>query len=282
MNTLHNLQEQFAAAILGNNGQDDYDTNVNPESPFSIEQAIVASSLSGKRRLNIYRNNVNISLREALKSIYPVTHRLVGDDFFKVLAQQYTKKYPSLSGNLHDFGNHLPEFIENNPAASELVYLADVAKLEWAYHAVFHAADVTAFDIDKLQKIDTSDYGRLVFRLNPASKLLHSNYPILKIWETNQITEDLAAQNQATISLDEGGTRLLVVRKEIDIEFHPLDSAEFCFLTALSEGKNFFSACDAACHAHADRDVGELLQKFILSQAIVDFEIENNPSLTGT
>ena len=275
MNTLHSLQQQFTNAILENNDQDARPGSGETKAPKSIEQAIASKAISSKRRLNVYRNNVNISLRDSLKAIYPVIHRLVGNDFFRVMAQQYIREYPSVSGNLHDFGNQFPDFIANYPPVRDLVYLPDVARLEWAYHAVFHAADVAAFDIGKLQEIEPRDYGRLVFMLNPASALIHSSYPVLQIWQANQINEYASAQYQENISLDEGETLLLVLRKELDIEFHPVSPAEFNFLTEIAAGKNFFNACDAASDAQTDCNVGELLQKLILTQAIVDFKIED-------
>lgn len=272
MNTLHDLQQQFSAALLGAEGESAKTSPTNTN--FNVEEIIVSDVIKSQQRLNIYRNNVNISLREALSAVYPVVNLLVGDEFFKSMAYKYIKLHPSLSGNLHDFGKHFSEFIKDFSPARELVYLPDIAKLEWAYHSIFHAANSPTFDIEKLQQVSTTDYGELFFKLSPACTLIDSQYPILRIWKTNKVLiDDPDSQPPEPISLDEGGDLILVLRKDLDIEFHQLSACEFSFLKALQQGENFFSACDAASRAHPDCDVGKLFHKFILSQTIVDFEI---------
>ena len=43
------------------------------------------------RRVQVYRNNVRTNLTGALKSIYPVVEKLVGDGFFNYTAAEYIK-----------------------------------------------------------------------------------------------------------------------------------------------------------------------------------------------
>lgn len=259
--TLHNLQQQFSNAVLGN------------EAP-ELENGIRAKHFSGKQRLNIYSNNMIISLRDALRAVYPVIHKLVGDEFFNSMSRDFILKHPSRSGNLHDFGEQLPAFISSFSPAGDLKYLADVAKLEWAYHIVFHAAESHPFNIKKLQQIDPANYGNLKFVTNSASRLVSSQYPILRIWLSNQ---DHNEYNETdTVSLDEGESLVLVLRRDMDVEFQLLSKAEFYFLLALKRREKFFTACDAATQFDAQCNVGQLLQKHILSQTITDFELAND------
>lgn len=271
MSTLHKLQGQFSAAVLGDGISADF-------AGFEVEEAIRSGALPGSQRLNIYRNNVSISLRNALKAVYPVIHKLVGEAFFNAMASEYIARHPSRSGNLHDFGGQLPDFIAGFAPAGDLVYLADVAKLEWAYHRVFHAGNSQPLDIQKLQQVHTANYGDLCFTLSPASRLVHSPYPILRIWQANQdsgLSPDAINGASDTISLDEGATFILVLRTGLDIEFQILSPAEFAFLGAFSQRENFFVACDKANQLDAGCDVGKLLQKHIISQAICDFTLAN-------
>ena len=60
----HDLQSNFSASI----------TDVDAPMP----QGMVATT----ERLNIYRNNVAVSLSEALGQAFPVVKILVGDEFF--------------------------------------------------------------------------------------------------------------------------------------------------------------------------------------------------------
>ena len=259
--TLHNLQQQFTSAVLG---QDTHE----------IARNIIDNQFSGKQRLNIYSNNVAISLRNALRAVYPVIHKLVGDEFFGAMSRDFIANYPSRSGNLHDFGEQLSSFIGSFAPAGELVYLADVAKLEWAYHSVFHAQNSQIFNIEKLQQVHPSDYGNLIFSLSPASRLVRSPFPILRIWEANQ--EYNQSELNDPISLDEGETLILVLRRDMDIEFQSLNQTDFSFLSAINNKEKFFTACDAATSIENNCDIGQLLQKHILSGAITGFELASD------
>jgi len=265
MNTLRDLQADFIDTV--------FDGNNN-----GLSQSILSDSINGARRLQIYHNNIYISLTNALSEVYPVVDRLVGDDFFKFMATEYTKKHPSQSGNLHEFGNQFPFFIESFEPAGELVYLSDVARLEWAYHSVFHAANSPNFDIPKLEQITEEDYHKLIFKPNPASQLVKSPYPILQIWKANQDDQAHDGDNNTiaeTINLDDGETSLLVIRRNLDVEFQILDNAEHAFLDACYKQSNFFTACDAATQAEPECNVGQLLLKHIQTHTLVNFDFQD-------
>src|SRR4030067_705372 len=90
----------------------------------------------GARLFQVYRNNVFLSLTGALAAVYPVVRRLVGEGFFDYLADSFIRAHRPGSGNLHDFGVELAEFLAGFPACAPHPYLADVARPEWAYHRV--------------------------------------------------------------------------------------------------------------------------------------------------
>jgi len=265
MNTLRSLQNNFIASVFDSNDND-------------FSQQVTNNNINGARRLQIYHNNIYIGLCNALSAVYPVVNRLVGDEFFKFMANAYIQQHPSRSGNLHDFGKQLPLFIKNFKPARMLVYLNDVARLEWIYHTVFHAADSSEFEIEKLQQVREANYHKLIFTPNPASQLISSPYPILKIWLANQDSHEgnhdsnLQSEN---ISLDEGETRLLVIRRHLDIEFQSLDDAEFVFLQAFYNRDNFFTACDAVTEIYPEYDISQLLLKHIQAQTLVNCEIQD-------
>lgn len=232
-----------------------------------FDRHIRTNRLSGKRRLQVYRNNMLISLTEALRALYPVIYRLVGDGFFRYAAARYIRCHPSASGNLHDFGGRFADFLRTFEPASSLAYLPDVASLEWAYHQVFHADGHPPLDRAALSRIPEDRYGELAFRLHPASRLLTSNYPILRIWQVNQ--EDYTGDQ--TVDLAEGGVRLLVIRRDnLDIEIHALEEGEFALLQTLAEGDSLATACEHALNAQADFDLTTELGKHITRGTLVD------------
>ena len=216
MRSLHDLQAAFTQALL------------NPMSDCCVD-GIRANGLSGARRLQVYRNNVFANLTDALRTVYPVIHHLVGEEFFRRAAQQYIHDYPSTSGNLHEFGHCFADFIQSFPGAAELLYLSDVAHLEWAYHQVFHAAEERPMDPTLLAAIPREQWCDLKFKLNPASCLLDSEYPILRIWQANQTSYT----GHRGVDLREGGVRVLIIRRQLQVELRPLALGEYKLLEAM-------------------------------------------------
>jgi hypothetical protein len=257
MAQLHELQAEFARTVLD---------GVQTE----LDRYILASGLSGERRLQVYRNNVLLSLTEALKAVYPVTQRLVGEGFFRHAAGRYIPRHPSTSGNLHDFGGRFPDFLATFEPAMELAYLPDVARLEWAYHCVFHGADHLPLDLAALATIPPERHGELKFTLHPAARLLASPFPILRIWQVNQAD----FTGDPTVDLTEGGIRLLLIRREnLEIELQALPPGEFALLQALAEQQDFTTACERALATQADLDLPALFSRHVRQGTLVDFSL---------
>ncbi len=193
--------------------------------------------LAPERRLQVYRNNHFESLTDALGAVYPVTRALVGEPFFRGVARRCVVQHPPREPNLHRFGRALPALLARLPTAHSLPYLADVARLEWAVHEVAHEADPKPFDPARLATLPPPQQPRLRLRLQPASRFVASAYPVLRIWQTNQ--PGAAAQ---AVALDEGGVRLLVARRDHEVEMRLLGAAEDRWLRALARGADLEAA----------------------------------------
>ena len=195
MPSLPELQRAFADGVLADDA--------------AIVQHLRAGRFPAERHLQVYRNNVFESLTGAFKAVYPAVERLVGTGFFAYAVDGYIRRHPPASGNLHDFGEDFAGFLAGFEPARALAYLPDVARLEWAWHRAFHAADGGPLALAALAAVAPEHYGELRFRLHPSAQLLASDYPILRIWQVNQ--PDHAGD--ATVDLAEGGGRLLGVRR---------------------------------------------------------------------
>ena len=217
-----------------------------------------APGLPAQRRFQIYRHNLVESLTAALDAVFPVVARLVGDRYFRRLAQEYMAAHPSRSGNLHAFGHALPRFIEQRPVARQLPYLGNVAALEWACHGVWHEADDERLDPASLAAVPDHAQMRLRLHLQAATRLVASPYPVLRIWQANQ-----SDAGDTEVSLDEGGVRLLVARASFEIEFRELDAAQDGWLRALAAGGTLGEATAAALEVDAGFDLGAALSRHL-------------------
>lgn len=219
--------------------------------------------------VQIYRNNVFVSLTDALADVYPVVTRLVGEGFLKYASDAFIRTHPPRSGNLHDFGSEFAAFLADFPPAAELAYLPDVARLEWAYHCVFHAPEVDTLSPMELAKVPPDQYGEIRFALHPAIRLLDSDYPILSIWRVNQPDYE----GDDSVNLSEGGVKLMIARRQLEIEFQLLSDGEFQWLSTLAQGRRFAEACRAALEVEPGFDLTRTLQQHVLQGTLVDFNL---------
>ena len=256
MNSLREQQESFARSVMV--GVDE-----------SYASTICENGLSGARRLGIYQNGISVGLRNALAGVYEVVQKLVGDEYFAHLAEHYVRGHPSTSGNVHDFGENLPQFLETISELEALPYLSDVARLEWAYHAAFHSPIGEMLNIDKLAQVPESKYERLHLLLSPACFLLRSDFPVLRIWQVNQDEYE----GDGVVNLDEGGVNLAIVRQGKQIVFHSLMPSAFAMLGAVTGGKTFDDSFEAALRLDATCDVGEVLHDAVMNKIVVGFSI---------
>lgn len=250
---LRQLQLDFTQALFGG-------------MPSELNQNILAGGLVAERRLAIYRNNVFSNLREALRAVYPVIECLVGEAFFNHAANQFISEQPSLSGDIEDYGMQFPAFLAQFPAATTLPYLPDTARLEWACHQVFYAADHAPPALEKLAATSAEHYGQLRFQMHPASALLASDYPVHRIRETNQP----GFEGDQSVDLSQGGSNLLVRRRHFQVEVLPLDTGEFTMLAQLSTDKTVAEAYAQAAQADPDFDLQLFLQRHLVGETLVD------------
>ena len=254
MPELRELQKQFSANLF----------DVSAE---QVLHHVTGGAFNAGQLTQIYRNNIITGFTEALRAIYPVVERLVGEGFFLYASNTYINQYPSSSGNLHAYGVEFPSFLGAFEPAQGLKYLPDVAKMEWLYHEVYHERDTPPLDLGALSKIDPKDYGSLGFELNPASRLMHSIFPILDIWRVNQ--NDYIGDQ--AVDLESGGTYLLLMRSGEEVEFHPLSETEYGMLIQMRHGCELGACLDIALSINKDFDLNQFLTKYVTNKMLVSF-----------
>ena len=252
---LSTLQREFAAALFV---------------PDARPPIVILDRAPGRAaRFAVYRNNTLTNLTAALLDVHTVVARLVGQEFFDHVAGHYAHAYPSLSGDVHDYGGHFAEYLEAYPAAAGLPWLADVARLEWAWHEAFHAAAPGSFDWSALSAVDPDAQGRLWFMPNPTLRLVQSPYPILHIWEVNQPDRS----GDESVDLNEGSDRLVLVRGANHvIAIERVDAATYALLEACRLGRSIGEAVAAALAVDPTAESGAMLRNLIAAGYLVGFE----------
>jgi hypothetical protein len=270
MPALPELQRRFGAALRGGDSA-------------AIESCIRAAGIEPARRVAIYRNNWRENALATLAAAFPVLKRLVGDDYFRQMAREFLADHPSPSGDLQHLGAPLGRFLAERHGGSAYAYLADVARLEWAFQEVLVAAGHAALDVRRLAAVPQPQWPQLGFVLHPAVRLVRSAFPVLTIWSAHQPRPDgsgAAIIDDTIIDLGLGGEFVLLRRTDSAVELHRLPHAEFALLEVLARGATLSAAADAAAVLDPGFDVSHALQRQVLLAVLVDFTVPAAPSPT--
>lgn len=203
----------------------------DPELPVP-ESVAGTGGRPSRKRFDVYRNNVAVSLSEALAAAYPVCAALVGEAFFAAMARAYVQRHLPATPVLLDYGAAFADFVAGFGPAESLPYLADVARFEWAWGRAYHAADADSIDISALAALPADTAAEVRFRLHPSLRLLHTPWPAVTLWLAHQ--ED--APTHLPESLTPGDEWAMILRPELDVVVRRLDRTAHNFVGALLEG----------------------------------------------
>jgi hypothetical protein len=193
-------------------------------------------------RFGVHRNNLRMSLVEALADNFPVVRALVGDAFFDAMARIHVMRALPRSPVLALYGDRFPAFIEGFKPASCLPYLADVARLEWLRVRAFHAADAPALARDEIaqQLRHGSRIADARVRLHPSAAALGSRFAVVAVWAAHQGHGDLADVDPWR---PQGA---LVLRNGQGVEVIAMPRGAATFVRRLADGSALHVAASAA------------------------------------
>lgn len=260
MPVLHNNLTDFANSIVS--GLD-----------LSSETHVFCTRYSVETALGVYRNNYFGNLHDTLAYSYPVIEQLVGKDFFRYLTKQYIAQHPSTSGNLHRYGAEMADFVASFEPAQSLVYLSDVAALEWACHRAYFADDATQLDVNRLAKIPPENYADLVLHTDPACYLVCSSYPITAIWNAHKP----GANCDFYIDLGSGPSNALVSRLLNTVIVSEMAEAEAIWMQSILSGVSLGKATATALECQRDFDLNAAFKNLVDRGILTDFTLENEP-----
>lgn len=250
MQRLSDTQDRFAAALLDRGA--------------SIPQGLLGRSDEVPvARFGVYRNNVHSSLVDALAATYPTVERLVGTEFFRAMAQQYVRTTLPQTPVLIQYGATFASFVAGFEPARGLPYLADVTRIDWAWHQAYHAPEAQPITPAHLAAIPAEEWGQRRLVLHPSVHALDSPWPALSVWLTNR--HDV---NVKPIDLGAGGEATLICRPVHEVGVWRLPEGGTHLVHALAAGAPLSGAALATTRAMPDFDLTAALQTLLNSGAI--------------
>jgi hypothetical protein len=213
------------------------------------------------QRFNVYRNNITVSLIEAMHAGFPVIAKLLGQQNMDGLTRIYQRTHPPSSPLMMQYGGQFPAFLAETEQLAHLAYLPDVARLELAIRHAYHAADISAISPEMLAGLSADTLTATTLTFAPAVQIIRSDWPLFDIWKFN--TEADAPKPQ------HGSQDVLITRPEFDPIPQLLPPGAAAWILGLMKGQSIGFAHDAALADTADFDLAEPLALLLQGGAIV-------------
>ncbi|NVK33365.1 MAG: putative DNA-binding domain-containing protein [Rhodobacteraceae bacterium] len=207
------------------------------------------------KRFSVYRNNVMVSLIEALEQNFPAVMKMLGPGYFKALSKLYVETHPPQSPVMMWFGSSFPDFIDTFEPLALYPYLGDLARFEWAWLQAYHAKDAEIFDPGVLSDLGADALAELTFDLHPSVRIVQSKWPVLSLAEANRF----GTRSVDSIEI-EGGEDVLISRPALDVIVFRLKPGAASFLIGIAEGLSLGEAAAQAESLNEMFDLGAVLR----------------------
>lgn len=212
-----------------------------------------------ERRFAVYRNNVAVSLSEALAARFPVIRRLVGETFFAAMARLYAETDGPPSPVLSGWGAGFAGFLQGFPPLAAYPYLPDVARIEYARGLAFHAADAAPVDPARLIEADPD---QLRLQLHPSVILLRLAHPAVSIWARHQPGGEASGMGSGP------ETALILRDAGFGVPVRTLGPGDAALVAALLSGQSLAEAASVAQTAEPEHNPQPLLVALMQAGAI--------------
>lgn len=257
MRDLAGIQKDFLNSILtGDNKPGE------PQSP-------AGSSEAGEFSAAIYRDLVATNHLNALKDVYPVCLRLLGENYFSFLAWNYLKGRPTDDPDLNRYGHDFPDFLELEAGVRKelggLGYLPEVSRFEWSlYTASRTNPDLIPLEAMLSKLTSLGDKDTVFFLINPSLSLMKFNYPVVRIWEENRLPE------VGEIVLEKVTENVVVWKNKGDVLYRTVDDDSFNLLQLVRERVPLYEL--NKIYENREQELERLISLIISSGWISDVE----------
>lgn len=243
----------FAAALL------------DPDVP--IPQGIGKGEQPAPKRFSVYRNNVVVSLMEALGQAYPSIKAIMGENNFKRVARNYILAHPPKSAMMQTFGGEFADFLDHFPPLAKSPFLADLARVERAWLDSWHATDFPPMEPTELAAIDPEETMQLILCPLPATTLIRSAHPVADLFDARN------AWPATAIDLSKGQS-LLITRPHLECIVTELDLATASFADAVFSGVTLGAAISNTMETHEGFDPTSAIATLLQTGALQSMRMQ--------
>lgn len=214
--------------------------------------------LSSSDLIQIYQNNFFATHIDSLKNSYSKTLAILGDEAFTQTARDYIRSQAPEGESIQNYGASFNTFIKNYSNTKNLLYLSDLAKLEYTLNLSYYGENTPHLTASTFALEQKKDPVLSKIGLHPSCHLLSSPYPLEKIISLTEL-DCLHIESKKQFYF-------LVLRINFTPQVMKISKENFVFLTEIYNNQGMLSAITKAT---------ELNKKISLSE-IVLFFLEKN------
>jgi hypothetical protein len=194
-------------------------------------------------RLGVYSEAYHLRLIEALQANFPVLHRVLGDESFARLAQQYLAVNPSRHYSIRWFGHRLAEYLSQADEYCAQRWLSELAGWEWAVAHAFDAADSPLLELSQVAALDASQWPNLPLRAHPSVQVVSVTTNVAELASAYAQNTELPTL-QPLDAKSSAATQWLIWRQDLIVKYRPLSAIEAASMTTVQRGVTFGQLCE--------------------------------------
>ena len=223
------------------------------------------------KRFSVYRNNVALSLREALEQTYPGVRKIVGTENFDILASVYFTSYPPQTPMMQAYGEMFPEFLRDFEPLQHSPFLVDLAQVEKYWIDAYHACDRAILDAAELGKIDAEQLVHTRFSAHPASAVIQSHYHLHDLF----LSRDEEGECDVSYEKADLVQAVLITRPLLDVQVNKLGPAEAEFFNMIINNATLGESVEGAMEFDANFDASAAIALMLSTGTMCDLSNSN-------
>ncbi|WP_422371466.1 DNA-binding domain-containing protein [Hoeflea sp.] len=243
------------------------DALLDPDQPLPAG-VVGPRGKAAAKRFAVYRNNVTVSLINALADIFPAVARLVGNDFFRNMARIYIAQQPPQSALLFQYGQGFPDFLARFEPVGKLPYLPDIARLERRWLDATHAADMDPLPPASLASVSPEDLERVCFTPHPAARIVESRFAAVSIFSASRAAQPL---DRIRALKPETG---LITRPHHEVQIRLLPEGAAPFFQDLLQGRSLGHAANRTQEQNPEFNLAGAISALLESGAFTHLRLE--------
>jgi hypothetical protein len=213
--------------------------------------------LSGMRALEVYQEDYQARLTEALKNTYAAIYSIIGEEDFQRLSLDYIKSYPSESCDLDDYGNNFNFFLTTHSLSDDYLFLSELAHFEWNFREVFHLEQVIGADGEALAAA-LSDVEQLV-QLVKSARVLDYHYSIASLYRLKEDDNENENDQHFDFTIPQF---LLMFKENGTVKTHVLTKGQWEVVSILQTKNSLLSILNSLPETTSPEDIQVLFQIF--------------------